>query len=180
MPPYVDRVTKYNPADRNEHGHYMGPEDTLSDHGPVEAAYLATVAAFAEDSGVQHLTIREPAISGPIHFGLEEAVDGYGFGALFPRDLTGYHDVAEVPLAVALELLRAMLRVAFVDSNGKMWERSATALLYPLQPLSDADLRGIVDSPDLASKKPTNAGVRRSEPNPKAEKIRWSEVGKRV
>lgn len=110
MPPYVDRVTKYNPADRNEHGHYIGPEDTLSDHGPVEAAYLATVAAFAEDSGVQHLTIREPAISGPIHFGLEEAVDGYGLGALFPPDLTGYHDGAEVPLAVALELLRAMLR----------------------------------------------------------------------
>lgn len=23
MPPYVDRVTKYNPADRNEHGHYI-------------------------------------------------------------------------------------------------------------------------------------------------------------
>ncbi|MFF3242915.1 S1 RNA-binding domain-containing protein [Streptomyces sp. NPDC002870] len=71
---------------------------------------MATVAAFAEDSGVQHLTIREPAISGPIHFGLEEAVDGYGLGALFPPDLTGYHDGAEVPLAVALELLRAMLR----------------------------------------------------------------------
>ncbi|WP_328678358.1 S1 RNA-binding domain-containing protein [Streptomyces sp. NBC_00322] len=71
---------------------------------------MATVAAFAEDSRVQHLAIREPEISGPIHFGQNEAVDQYGLAALFPPDLTGYHDGAEVPLAVALELLRAMLR----------------------------------------------------------------------
>ncbi|MEU9013427.1 S1 RNA-binding domain-containing protein [Streptomyces sp. NPDC048479] len=37
-------------------------------------------------------------------------MDGYGLAALFLPDSTGYHDGAEVPLAVALELLRAMLR----------------------------------------------------------------------
>ena len=36
--PYVYRVTKYDPADRDEHGHYTGSEDVLSDHGEVEAA----------------------------------------------------------------------------------------------------------------------------------------------
>ncbi len=41
MPPYfAHRITKYNPADRDEHGRYNGAEDTMSDHGPVEAAYL--------------------------------------------------------------------------------------------------------------------------------------------
>lgn len=110
VPPYVYRVTKYNPADRDEYGHYTGPEDTLSDHGPVEAAYLATIAAFAEDSGVKDLAIRAPEISGPIHFALGGDGRRYGLAALFPPDLTGYHDGAEVPLAVALELLRAMLR----------------------------------------------------------------------
>ncbi|MFD7004218.1 hypothetical protein ACFWA5_50440 [Streptomyces mirabilis] len=28
--PYVYRVTKYNPADRDEHGHYTGSEDVFS------------------------------------------------------------------------------------------------------------------------------------------------------
>ncbi len=56
MPPsYVHRITKYDPADRDEHGHYTGAEDTVSDHGPVEAAYLAAFAAFAEASGIDRL-----------------------------------------------------------------------------------------------------------------------------
>ncbi|MFC5155229.1 hypothetical protein [Streptomyces amakusaensis] len=41
MPPsFVHRITKYDPADRDEHGHYTGAEEAVSDHGPVEAAYL--------------------------------------------------------------------------------------------------------------------------------------------
>jgi small subunit ribosomal protein S1 len=60
--PYTYRVTKYDPADRDERGRYVGVERSLrSDHGPVEAAYLAAVAAFAEDSGVTRLAIREPS-----------------------------------------------------------------------------------------------------------------------
>jgi small subunit ribosomal protein S1 len=108
--PYVYRVTKYDPADRNEHGHYIGVEDTVSDHGPVEAAYLLAVAAFAEASGIEHLEIREPQVTGFVHFGLEPAVDGHGLAGLFPADLTGFHDGAQVPVPVGMELVRAMLR----------------------------------------------------------------------
>ncbi|MER7363114.1 RNA-binding protein [Nonomuraea wenchangensis] len=107
---HVYRITKYNPADRNENGHYVGPEDVDSDHGPVEAAYLAAVAAFAQETGVTCLTIREPAVTGFINFGVEPPIEGHGLAGLFPPDLTGYHDGAQVPIAVALELVRAMLR----------------------------------------------------------------------
>lgn len=109
-PAFVHRITKYDPADRDEHGHYTGAEDTISDHGPVEAAYLAAVAAFAKDSGIDRLEIREPAVTGVVHFGGEPSVAGHGLSGLFPPDLTGYHDGAEVSLPVALELIRAMLR----------------------------------------------------------------------
>ncbi|MFE5406640.1 RNA-binding protein [Streptomyces sp. NPDC056580] len=109
-PSFVHRITKYDPADRDERGHYTGAEDTISDHGPVEAAYLAAIAAFAEVSGIDRLQIREPAVTGFVHFGVQPPVDGHGLGGLFPPDLTGYHDGAEVSLPVALELVRAMLR----------------------------------------------------------------------
>lgn len=107
---YTYRVTKYDPADRDEHGCYVGDEETDSDHGPVEAAYLQAVAAFAEDTGVDQLTIREPLLPGFAHFGLEPFVEGHGLTGLFPPDLTGFHDGAQVPVAVGLELVRAMLR----------------------------------------------------------------------
>lgn len=111
MPPaFVHRITKYDPANRDERGHYTGPEDTDSDHGPVEAAYLAAIAAFAEASGIDRLEIREPAVTGLVHFGVEPPVGGHGLAGLFPPDLTGYHDGAEVSLPSALELVRAMLR----------------------------------------------------------------------
>ncbi|MEE1761323.1 RNA-binding protein [Streptomyces sp. SP18BB07] len=111
MPPsFVHRITKYDPADRDEHGHYTGAEDTASDHGQVEAAYLAAIAAFAVASDIDRLEIREPAVTGFVHFGVEPPVEGHGLGGLFPPDLTGYHDGAEVSLPVALELVRAMLR----------------------------------------------------------------------
>ncbi|MFE1288266.1 S1 RNA-binding domain-containing protein [Streptomyces sp. NPDC058751] len=110
MPPFVYRITKYDPADRDEHGSYIGAEDSTSDHGPVEAAYLQAIAAFAEDTGVDHLAIREPGISSLAHFGLEPAIDGHGLAGLFPPDLSGFHDGAEVPLSLGLELVRVMLR----------------------------------------------------------------------
>ncbi|WP_237528245.1 MULTISPECIES: hypothetical protein [unclassified Streptomyces] len=56
MPPaVVYRITKYDPADRDEHGGYRGAEDTVSDHGPVEAAYLDAISAFAEATGIDRL-----------------------------------------------------------------------------------------------------------------------------
>ncbi|MFI8454576.1 S1 RNA-binding domain-containing protein [Kitasatospora sp. NPDC085464] len=111
MLPYVYQVTKYDPADRDQRGSYTGAEEAVSDHGPVEAAYLAAVAAFAEDTGVRQLAVREPQVApGFVHFGLEPAIEGGGLAGLFPPDLTGYHDGATVPLTVGLELVRAMLR----------------------------------------------------------------------
>jgi small subunit ribosomal protein S1 len=112
--PHVYRVTKYDPADRDEHGYYTGGEDTVSDHGEVEAAYLQAVAAFAEDTGVDRLAVREPQVPSFVHFGVEPAVDGFGLDGLFPAGPDGvhdgFHDGAEVPLDTALELVRAMLR----------------------------------------------------------------------
>ncbi|MET3984354.1 RNA-binding protein [Streptomyces sp. PvR034] len=109
-PSFTHRITKYDPADRDEHGRYTGDEEAVSDHGPVEAAYLAAVAAFARDAGVDRLEVRDPGVTGFAHFGAEAPVQGHGLGDLFPPDLTGYHDGAEVSLPVALELVRAMLR----------------------------------------------------------------------
>ncbi|MCX5375170.1 RNA-binding protein [Streptomyces sp. NBC_00091] len=110
MPPFVYRITKYDPADRDERGSYTGAEDTASDHGPVEAAYLEAIAAFAADTGIGELAVREPQIACFVHFGLEPAIEGHGLDGLFPRDLSGFHDGAPVSLSVGLELVRAMLR----------------------------------------------------------------------
>ncbi|MGW0410357.1 S1 RNA-binding domain-containing protein [Streptomyces collinus] len=107
---YVYEVTKYDPADRDEHGHYTGSEPSASDHGPVETAYLRAVAAFAEESGVDHLVIREPHISGPVHFTLEPVADDHGLTGLLQGGLAGFHDGAVVPVEVGLQLVRAMLR----------------------------------------------------------------------
>ncbi|WP_329331940.1 RNA-binding protein [Streptomyces sp. NBC_00663] len=110
MPTHVYRVTKYDPADRDEHGHYHGPEDVVSDHGEVEAAYLQAVAAFAADTGVDHLVVREPGIPSLAHFGVEPAREDFGLDGLFPSGRDGFHDGARVPLDVALGLVRVMLR----------------------------------------------------------------------
>ncbi|MFJ1708861.1 S1 RNA-binding domain-containing protein [Kitasatospora sp. NPDC088346] len=110
VPPFVYRITKYDPADRDEHGSYIGAEDSTSDHGPVEAAYLQAISAFAEDTGIDRLAVREPGISGLVHFGLEPAIEGHGLAGLFPPDLSGFHDGAQVPVSVGLELVRGMLR----------------------------------------------------------------------
>jgi hypothetical protein len=108
--PYVYRVTKYDPADRDEHGHYTGTEDTVSDHGEVEAAYLQAVEAFAAEVGVERLSVREPGVVSLAHFGVEPLLEGFGLAGIFPADLTGFHDGAEVPLDIGLELVRLMLR----------------------------------------------------------------------
>jgi small subunit ribosomal protein S1 len=104
---YVYRVTKYDPADRDEHGNYTGPEDTDSDHGEVEVAYLQAVASFAADTAIERLVVREPGVSSFVRFGAEPLVDGFGLGGLFS---SGFYDGAEVSLDLALELVRIMLR----------------------------------------------------------------------
>ncbi|MEV6019459.1 MULTISPECIES: S1 RNA-binding domain-containing protein [unclassified Streptomyces] len=108
---FVYRITKYDPADRDENGSYIGTAEAVSDHGPVESAYLQAVAAFAEHAGIDRLAVREPQIApGLVDFGAEPAVEGHGLAGLFPSDLAGFHDGALVSLALGLELVRAMLR----------------------------------------------------------------------
>lgn len=108
--PYIYCVTKYDPADFDARGHYTGSEDTVSDHGEIEASYLQAVAAFARDTGVDHLAVRAPQVPSFVHFGLEPPVDGFGLHGLFPAGPVGFHDGAEVPLGIGLQLVRAMLR----------------------------------------------------------------------
>ncbi|MEU2748737.1 RNA-binding protein [Streptomyces collinus] len=107
---YVYRITKYDHAHRDAQGRYTGPEDSVSDHGEVEASYLQAVAAFAADTGIDHLAVREPQVPSLAHFGVQPAVDGFGLEGLFPSGLDGFHDGAQVPLGSALELVRVMLR----------------------------------------------------------------------
>ncbi|MFD7989638.1 RNA-binding protein [Kitasatospora indigofera] len=107
--PYVHRVTKYDPADRDERGCYTGPEDSNCDHGPVEAAYLVALAAFAEEAGITELTVRDPEYHGA-ELGELPPAEEEGMAALFRPGLTGFHDGATVSPAVALEMVRVMLR----------------------------------------------------------------------
>ncbi|MFD0023896.1 RNA-binding protein [Streptomyces sp. NPDC058382] len=108
--PYVYRVTKYDTADRDENGSYTGPLDTVSDHGRVEDAYLRAVEAFAAETGIDHLAVREPGVPSLANFGVERPSDDFGLNGLFPTGLAGFHDGATVTLAAGLELVRAMLR----------------------------------------------------------------------
>ncbi|WP_106240977.1 S1 RNA-binding domain-containing protein [Allonocardiopsis opalescens] len=125
--PYVHRITKYDPADRDQHGHYTGPQDTDSDRGPVEAAYLSAIAAFATDTGVHELAIREPEsvpgadgdLPADAPPGAEAGVrdgesSGPGADSAAPGGplpgVDAFHDGARVSLGVALELVRTMLR----------------------------------------------------------------------
>lgn len=110
VPIYIYCVTKYDPSDRDEYGSYTGQENTVSDHGEVDGAYLQAVAAFAKDTGIDHLAVREPQVPSLAHFGVEPPVDGFGLDGLFPSGLAGFYDGAEVPLEIGLELVRAMLR----------------------------------------------------------------------
>ncbi|MGW4381318.1 S1 RNA-binding domain-containing protein [Kitasatospora sp. NPDC004531] len=104
MPAFVHRVTKYDPAHRDERGHYLADDDVDSDRGPIEAAYLQAVVAFAEECGVDRLSVRDPGA-----FLLEPDEDGMRLTDLFPS-LWDFHDGAKVPLETALELVRMMLR----------------------------------------------------------------------
>ncbi|MEU3189397.1 S1 RNA-binding domain-containing protein [Streptomyces sp. NPDC006992] len=114
--PYVHRLSPHDPADHDEHGHRTGSTDSADEHG-IEEALLQAVAAFAEATGVDRLAVREPRVPCLAHLGAEPPVDGFGPDGRFPLGPAGpdglpdgFHDGAEVPLDVALELVRTMLR----------------------------------------------------------------------
>ncbi|MER5927541.1 RNA-binding protein [Streptomyces mirabilis] len=79
------------------------------DEASAAAAYLRTVAAFAADTGIDHLVVREPQVPSLAHFGVELPVDGFGLEGLFPSGQAGFHDGAQVLLDIALDLVRVML-----------------------------------------------------------------------
>lgn len=100
--PFTWRVTKYDPALRDERGRftddtwtsiadigasYDGEQLTLEEYERVEASYLAAARAFADEAGVTELEVR--------------SVD-HG-----PRDLTE-GELASIDRAI--EILRLMLR----------------------------------------------------------------------
>ncbi|MEU6013569.1 hypothetical protein ABZ826_05710 [Streptomyces sp. NPDC047515] len=118
MPPYVYRVTKYDPVDRDEHGHDTGFED--SDRGQAEDACRQAVEVFATDTGIDHLAVREPQVASLAHFGAERPWGDFGLDGLFPSGLTGFHDGAEVPLAVRLERCGSCCATAAPDVG---WRR---------------------------------------------------------
>jgi hypothetical protein len=82
------RVTRYDPALRDERGAYrvdtwtsvsdVGPELTLNEYLDVEAGYLQAFRAFAEESGVVQLQIRELDIGEGAREGELVAVDAAG------------------------------------------------------------------------------------------------------
>ncbi|MDX3656850.1 RNA-binding protein [Streptomyces sp. ID05-26A] len=92
---YVHRVTKH---------------DVTRGEPRPEAGYLAAVAAFADESGVVALTIRDPEICMPWTYADEPDVEGFGLAGLFPPGLTGYYDGARVSIADACGLVVAMVR----------------------------------------------------------------------
>ncbi|GGU93294.1 small subunit ribosomal protein S1 [Streptomyces cavourensis] len=120
VPTYVYRLSMYDPAHRDEHRSTTGPEGTVGDYGEVEAACLRAVEAFARESGIGQLAVREPEVSALARLGpgVEPPVDGFGPAGLFPSARGdsedgppyGFHDGAVVSLDVGLELVRAMLR----------------------------------------------------------------------
>lgn len=105
---HVYKVTKYDPADFGQGG-YTGPEDSDSDHGPVEQAYLSTVDAFSRALRIDTYMVRDPGhwdggrIRG--HYRspdpLAEVVPGGRFAV---------HDGFAVTPAQTTELVRLMLR----------------------------------------------------------------------
>ncbi|MFB6550762.1 hypothetical protein [Streptomyces sp. NPDC056405] len=87
------------------------------------------------------LEIRGPEVTGFVNSGLEAPVVGHGLAGLFPPDLTGYYDGAEVSVSVALELVRTMTQAA----DEEFWERVRAELTAPqMLLLEETDLRNAI------------------------------------
>lgn len=110
------RITQYDPADRNDSGAYVGDVEAVSDRGPLEAAYLDAVEAFARELGITHLEVRDPSVSGqgnpfaPERPGGAPDVVAPEFVQVFGERLDGFLDGAVIDIASARLLVRGMLR----------------------------------------------------------------------
>lgn len=108
--PYAYQISQYDPADRDASGAYIGEIDSVSDEGPLEAAYLDAVEAFARELGVTQLEVRDAEV-----YDSPEDVD-YGpddtLVQVFGAGLVGLVDGAVVDIVAARLLVRGMLRGA--------------------------------------------------------------------
>ncbi|RYV49362.1 RNA-binding protein [Pengzhenrongella frigida] len=121
--PFTYRVTQYDPLDRDTDGFYIGEVDSISDEGPLEAAYLDAVDAFACELGVTRLTIRSPRLNGDSPDDAPRA-PGEMLATLFGKDLAGYVDGAHVDIPGARLLVQDMLREpaqrCLLEAEGRM------------------------------------------------------------
>ncbi|MFF4953191.1 S1 RNA-binding domain-containing protein [Streptomyces chattanoogensis] len=108
MANFVYRITPYDPTPRDL-AHCGGTAVPYDTREQVVAACVAAAAGFALDDGADQLVIDNPMPEGFFSFSTRLAWRGHGLAGLFPRDLSGYHDGAHVPLGTGLGLLRAML-----------------------------------------------------------------------
>jgi small subunit ribosomal protein S1 len=99
---YAYEITKFRPDGSNL-------DDVDSDHGPMEAAYLETIASFASTSGVSELHVREPWVS-MSDDGSTGWLEERDWVSALPVGVAEFHDGVRVPIPVAVELARAMLR----------------------------------------------------------------------
>ncbi len=113
MAPYVHRLTTpYHPAALNTASEYGSSLVPYHSQERFAAACVAAVAGFALDAGVERLTVDNPMAHGFFSFSARAGRGGHGLAGLFPFDhggYTDYHDGAQVPLATALGLVRAMV-----------------------------------------------------------------------
>ncbi|GEM_PF-3216532 len=110
------RVTQYDPADRDASGAYVGSVDSVSDEGPLEAAYLDAAEAFARELGVTQLEVRDPFMPDPsdreryrLPLGDPDFPDADLLNVFGP-DHTAFFDGAVVDIPGARLLVRGMLR----------------------------------------------------------------------
>ena len=121
--PSTYRVTQYDPRERDASGGYTGALDSISDEGPLEAAYLDAFEVFARELGVTHLAVRMPEVhrDSPDEFLLDSTHVG---ARLFGADLAGFYDGAVVDVAGARLLIQEMLRErelwCVLEAEGRM------------------------------------------------------------
>ncbi|MER5624017.1 hypothetical protein ABT061_23575 [Streptosporangium sp. NPDC002544] len=194
---YQFRVTKYDPRLRDDRGVFTGNDWTsIGEIGEVfdgqvltreryeqvESAYLKAVELFAQESGITRLAVRTPGIWRDISSG--RLLPDYGPAAseLSSED---FYDGREVPLAVALELVRAMLREdgvwCLLEAEGRFgiaagWDYYLYVSTH--RPCSQAidQVRRLGLFVDENHTSPYELNLNDSEPHRPADEEFWAEV----
>ncbi|GAA0397736.1 hypothetical protein Acor_84680 [Acrocarpospora corrugata] len=193
------RVTKYDPRLRDGRGAFIGDDWTsIGEIGhtfdgriltreryeQVESAYLTAAELFARDSGVTELAVRTPAVlTAGVSSGL--LLPNYG-PAVSGLSAEEFYDGREVPLPVALEVVRAMLREDGVWCRLEAQDRFSLAVgwdyyLYIgshrpcLQAVAKVRQLGLFVEEDHTS--PYDLDLQEPVPYRPADETFWAEVG---